>query len=389
MTTATIHFFSQFVYLNLPPQKGKTPTVGETIHFYLRTPLGKRLLEKRFGRTPREYQSWIEFLESAPQELLDWQIVDVLDDNAPHQSGFYGCTFLSPQGERVVAFRGSEMLGNPHFKNDYNTDFALILCEKTPQQKMVDRYWAEYGNRPGAIWLTGHSLGGNLAAYGAFSAPDEVRRRIQKAVTFNAPGFCMEFLTQYQKPIQELGDRLVLYQNKFDIVSSLLEHPVKAQIVASRFDPTNLENPTVWDMMYPHSNFQFERDEAGELVPDPGGEKSQLCQLVHSLSDMVLSLPLSLRKELMEKTLQAIYHSPDSAAGRKAALDTAGKFLTRHLTQAGAQTSAMVAYGASLLLGQNPLGFPAKLQQDSRQGALAKTLLLLLHILSLKVFGNP
>jgi len=141
--------------------------------------------------------------------------------------------------------------------------------------------------------------------------------------------------------------------------------------------------------MYPHSNFQFERDEAGELVPDPGGEKSQLCQLVHSLSDMVLSLPLSLRKELMEKTLQAIYHSPDGAAGRKAALDTAGKFLTRHLTQAGAQTSAMVAYGASLLLGQNPLEFPAKLRQDSRQGALAKTLLLLLHILSLKVFGNP
>jgi pimeloyl-ACP methyl ester carboxylesterase len=382
VTTATIHFFSQLVYLNLPPQKGKTATVGETIGFYLHTQAGQRLLEKRFGHTPRELESWKEFLESAPQELLDWQIVDVLDDNAPQQTGFYGCTFLSPQGERLVAFRGSEMLGNPNFKNDYLTDFSLILCDKTPQQKMVDRYWRKYGDKLGEIWVTGHSLGGNLAAYAAMSAPDSVRQRIQKAVAFNAPGFCKEFLKRYQKPIKELEGRLVLYQNKYDMVSSLLEHPVKAQIVASRFDPTALEHPTLGDVMYPHSNFLFERDEAGEMLPDPSGEKSHLCQLVHRLSDMVLSLPLPMRRELMELTLHGIYDSPDGPTGRKAALDAASRYLNRHLTQNGVKSPAMVAYGAGLLLEHNPIRFLAKLDEDlALPGALARTLLLLLYLL--------
>ncbi len=382
MTTDAIHFFSQLVYLNLPPRQGKITTVGDTVNFYLHTQAGQRLLEKRFGNTPREYELWKGMLESAPKELLDWQITDVLDDNAPQQTGFYGCTYLSPQGERVVAFRGSEMLGNPNFKNDYVTDFSLILCGKTPQQAMVDRYWSLYGHRPGQIWVTGHSLGGNLAAYAAMAAPDSVRSRVQSAVTFNAPGFCKEFLKQYQTPIGELGERLILFQNRYDIVSSLLDHPAEAQIVASRFDPTAQENPTIADVMYPHSNFMFETDEAGEMVLDADGNKSPLCHLVHGLTDMLLTLPLPLRKELMALMLDAIYTSPDGPTGRKAALENASHYLNRHLAQNGAKTSAIVAYGAGLLQQQNPAEFLAKLHKDPPlPGALPKTLLLLLYLL--------
>ncbi len=381
MTTEAIQFFSQLVYLNLPPQQGKTTTVGDTVNFYLHTQAGQRLLEKRFRKSPREYELWKEMLESAPKELLDWQITDVLDDNAPRQTGFYGCAYRSPQGERVVAFRGSEMLGNPNFKNDYVTDFSLILCGKTPQQAMVDRYWNLYGHRPGKLWVTGHSLGGNLAAYAAMAAPDSVRSRIQGAVTFNAPGFCKEFLKQYQTPIGELGDRLVLYQNRYDIVSSLLDHPVKPRIVASRFDPTG-EDPTMKDVMYPHSNFMFQTGEAGEMILDADGNKSPLCHLVHGLTDTLLALPLPLRKELMEQTLDAIYTPPDGPAGRKAALDTASRYLNRHLAQSGAKTSAMVTYGAGLLQQQNPAEFLAKLHKDPPlPGALPRALLLLLYLL--------
>lgn len=382
MNTATVHFFSQFVYLNPPPDGRDAITVGDTAYFYRRTELGQRLLEKRFGGIPEEYALWKEYLDSMPEELRDWRLTDILDDNAPSRSGFYGCAFLSPGGERVVAFRGSEMLGNPRYKNDYITDFALILCEKTPQQAMVDLYWSKYADTPGELWVTGHSLGGNLAAYGAMAAPAALRARIKGALCFNAPGFCREFIEGYQAALDDLGGRLTLYQNRYDIVSSLLDNAVPPVIVASRFDPSRAEEPTIGDVMYPHSNFMFQTDDGGEPLPEPTGRKSPLCGLAHSFSDMVLELPLAVRRELTVLTLDALYEAPDPKSGKRDALAAAGRYLGKQLSGNSRRSPAAVTYAARMLQGQDPAAFLARLHEEPPLlGGLARILLLLLHLI--------
>lgn len=385
MNTATIHYFSQLVYLNLPPglRPEDSPTVEAVVYYYRSVPLGRQLLEKRFGAIPAELEQWKQMLDQTPAELGAYRIVDILNDNAPDQSGFYGCAYQSPGGERVVAFRGSEMLGNPRFRNDYETDFSLIYCRPTRQQTMVDAYWSRFGGGGEKLWVTGHSLGGNLAAYGAMAAPSSVRSRIVRCLSFNGPGFCPEFIDRYRAALAELGDRLVLYQNRGDIVSSLLESPVVPFLADTTFEPAELENPTVSDYLYPHSNFVFATDDKGELLPAPHGKKSGLCQAVHTLSQLLLLLPLQNREELVNLALELIYGTEDPIDGKHKALTAMGSYLVKNLSgHLGAGDLAKAAYAAAMLLGKEKTGALLKSMEEEKPvlSRLAEALLFLLDL---------
>lgn len=385
MNTAAVHYFSQFVYLNLPPgtSPDSAPTVGDIAYYYTKTEQGRAILNRRFQGIAKELALWQTMLEETPHGLAGWQVADILNDNAPSRSGFYGCAFLSPSGERVVAFRGSEMLGNPRYRNDWETDFALIYCEKTAQHRLVDDYWSRYGGRKGTFWLTGHSLGANLAIYGAFSAPGPVRERLAGCLAFNGPGFCPEFTQRYKPALAELGDRLVLYQNKDDIVSSLLENPVQPLIAATAFDPAQLEHPTVSDYLYPHSNFMYRWDEAGEILPEPTGKKSAFCEAVHTLSEMLLLLPLKNREELVTMALDLLYGTADPAAGKKDTVTAIASYLARNLAgHAGVWELTKAAYAAAMLLGKVETETAPQLpeQEKPEMSGIAGALLFLLDV---------
>lgn len=302
-----INKFSQLVYLDAQNLDGGTPTVGRLADYYTQDPIGRLYLQKRFAGIAAEYESWQEFLRTGVEDCRSWRITNVLDDNKPNKTGFYGCGYLSEQNELIISFRGSEMLGNKRYENDYKTDFALAYETKTPQQKMVDEYFLRFGELSGRPFtLTGHSLGGNLAVYGAVCAPEKARRNITGCCAFNAPGFNEDFIRENEAPIGIMADKICLYQNYYDVVSSLLIDIVPPRVIASIFVPSEQKPVTIGDMFYPHSNFVFAGN--GEtFTPQNTDKKDIVCTLAHEFSRQFLALPKILREAVCGLLLDAVY----------------------------------------------------------------------------------
>ncbi|MDR2932119.1 MAG: DUF2974 domain-containing protein [Oscillospiraceae bacterium] len=356
LKSKTLHFFSQLCYLDAVPamDKGSGMTVATMADYYLTEPLGMAYINNRFSDIPEESVLWSDFLETASPEFSEWLIEDIFDDNRPGQTGFYGCTYRSPEGESVVAFRGSELLGNRYYKNDYVTDLALSYLSPTPQQARVDDYWARYGRtRYGELAVTGHSLGGNLALYAAIMAPARIREQITICAAFNAPGFNKEFIEKQRDRVAAAAPCIVLYQNKFDPVSSMLDNVVPPAVIASRVDPTAQDEATIRDIFYPHSNFMYETDEYGELIADPSEEKCSFCNMVHTLSDLFQLLPKKTRKDICDAALAALYAAPSPEKRARYMLDAVLKYMAHHEDEmrVSGLDSAVLAYAAAMMDG--------------------------------------
>ena len=103
----------------------------------------------------------------------DYYIVSEADDD--QTSGFYAVCFRSPNGKYIISFRGST--GDPfsgllnigkESNNDWGTDLTFVLMNQlTKQFSHALSFYRIVETQVGAenIVLTGHSLGGALAAY--------------------------------------------------------------------------------------------------------------------------------------------------------------------------------------------------------------------------------
>jgi Ca2+-binding RTX toxin-like protein/pimeloyl-ACP methyl ester carboxylesterase len=97
-------------------------------------------------------------------------------------TGFYAALFENSEGERVLAFRGTDRLSSP----DWQTNIS-VLEGKTPKQfdDALSVYAAvaeQYGTN--RLSLTGHSLGGGLASYVAA----QTANASMQATVFNSLG---------------------------------------------------------------------------------------------------------------------------------------------------------------------------------------------------------
>ena len=153
-------------------------------------------------------------------------------------SGFSAFAVKDPINNNVVvACRGTELgkiSENPITAGkDLYEDVSLALSQQTLQQKDMDSFmndlqkggYDEYS-------FTGHSLGGNLAMYGAITLKD--KSKLKECKTFNAPGFNKDFHKQYESEIKSVKKRMTSYQNKYDGVSEALEVPGEKVILASQ-----------------------------------------------------------------------------------------------------------------------------------------------------------
>lgn len=402
LTDAVLHKFSQLVYLDSSPAMGTGDalTVGALADYYLESPTGVRRLKRRFGGIEKEYGAWLDFLETGIEDVRGFRIRNVLDDNEPEQSGFYGCGYLSPEGELVTAFRGSEMLGNESYKNDYRMDFSLAWDDHPVQHGMVDQYlerFEDFARRP--FYITGHSLGGNLAAYGGVRSADNPRFR--GCCTFNGPGFGARLVKESRDAVRELGDRLRLYQNRYDLVSSLLLDLGEPMILASTVEPPK-QGATVGELFYPHSNFVFAPEGEG-FLRDPTGEKSPVCKWVRRLSELFLKLPAFLRREIGEVTLNVIYSVQPPKKQVEFLLEQVSRSLLQQdaptMKQAGLEAASALYAAKQLWLTPRPTAriYETLLREERRdQAQLADTILLLVKLLqyvregeSCEDCGNP
>lgn len=165
----------------------------------------------------------------------DWIITNMAGTDYPDnsKSGLYAYT-VKAGGNNIVVFRGSE---NPVKNiNDWQSDVDLINSSQTPQQKDAGEYillLAKNAEISSSFYITGHSLGGNLAMYAAITAPDSIKKRLQKCDSFNGPGFDLRFIIQNSSNIEKVKNRIFAFQNENDFISSILNCPVRPIIIKS------------------------------------------------------------------------------------------------------------------------------------------------------------
>lgn len=112
--------------------------------------------------------------------------VDVIDHELPVQ--FSAVTMLVPGAGVVICFRGTD-----NTLTGWREDLYMSFESPVPGQLMAVDYLTQVAAHfSGPIILTGHSKGGNLAAYAAVYAGEEIQRRILHVDCFDSPGLDRE-----------------------------------------------------------------------------------------------------------------------------------------------------------------------------------------------------
>lgn len=233
---------------------------GETLWSALLS--NKGYLEKELGS---DYKSHISGLISKVKDNGCY----IVKAQTNTSSGFSAFAVKDPINNNVVvACRGTELgklTESPSTTaKDAYEDLSLALSKETMQQRDMANFmeqlqqggYDEYS-------FTGHSLGGNLAMYGAITLKD--KSKLGKCRTFNAPGYNQDFCKEYKDEIKEIKNktdkngnpRVVSYQNKYDGVSEALTVPGNVIIVDSKDkDRNGFSGHMLNDMVIENGNFK-------------------------------------------------------------------------------------------------------------------------------------
>lgn len=236
-----------------------------------------------------DLDNYISAIESLTQKLKssNFIISKCINHNSASESGFFAVAIEpdpNPDNEVVICCRGSDSLDLEHIyeyflgggknRNDWvDTNIALLANEMNVQQSEMIKFMKGFDKYDG-VYLTGHSLGGNLAIYGAIimNNPD----KIKGVYAFDAPGFNTEFINIYQQSIDELNFKIHNFQNEHDLVSSSLVSVGDIQIISSSIDSNHVFTN--------HNRWAFNVDESGNLVRNSTQEKDVFCSGYNILS---------------------------------------------------------------------------------------------------------
>jgi len=153
----------------------------------------------------------------------DYTIVQTMNDR--EGTGFAAFAIRDPSNNVTVACRGTEGFSFDYdSRKDVYADVQLAYTLQTSQQEKMKEFVHQlqkggYDN----YYFTGHSLGGNLAMYGAICLdyPD----KLGGVVTYNAPGFNSAFMVITAERLAEIRKKIISYQNECDGVSESFTVP--------------------------------------------------------------------------------------------------------------------------------------------------------------------
>lgn len=227
---------------------------------------------------------------AASPRFRDLRVLGFCEQTDPVQEKqFSAVTFQLKDGSCYLSFRGTNatLVG---WKEDFNMAFQSPI----PSQVEAVRYLTEVSAHcDGALYLGGHSKGGNLAVYAAAFCDAALQNRIQAVYSHDGPGFLPDVLESPEyAAIQEKIHKTVPQSS---IVGMLLEHQEHFQIVKSN-------RVSFWQ----HDPFSWEVDGTDfvpleELTPDAR-------YLDHTLSSFVRALS----PEERERFIDTLYGIVDS-----------------------------------------------------------------------------
>ncbi|MCM1130609.1 MAG: DUF2974 domain-containing protein [Roseburia sp.] len=130
---------------------------------------------------------------------------------------FCAMTFLF-KNFMFVAYRGTDitLLG-------WKENLTMSYLDVIPSQREAVRYLEKVsGKRELPIYLGGHSKGGNLAVYAAYSVGNEIQDRITFIYDYDGPGFQTDI--PHTEQMKNLMNRIEKYTCREAMVGILLNH---------------------------------------------------------------------------------------------------------------------------------------------------------------------
>lgn len=162
------------------------------------------------------------------------------------KSQFSALKIRLADGTNFIAFRGTDnsLIG---WKEDFEISFHT-----TQAQKQACSYLTNILAHDRETYLLGgHSKGGNLAEFAALNLKPDLRGRISKIYTFDAPGIAKE--VEGNLPQKVLTQKLKRYVPEFSIIGRLFEpSAVKATIVASSRRGLTQHDAFSWEITGSH-----------------------------------------------------------------------------------------------------------------------------------------
>lgn len=146
------------------------------------------------------------------------------------QVQFAALTLVLPGVLKQVIFRGTD-----DTLTGWKEDFHLAARQQIPAQALAVDYLSRALTRASTtpLYVTGHSKGGHLAVHAASMQSELAQGRIDQLITFDSPGFVLEFLDSpgYQRTLT----KTVEYIPADSIVGRLMFKQGSPQVVASSF----------------------------------------------------------------------------------------------------------------------------------------------------------
>ena len=240
--------YAVFCSLSYIPFDGVVPDMDEGGFVPLGDAAGKVLkrMRKKGCDTKYHLPEDEQLLESVGRtvrygELKAGYYVNIF--NPEKQEQFSAVTFLLPNGDIVVTFRGTDgtLIG---WKEDFNMGFMDTLPSQEDAVRYIERL-AQDNN--GNIYLCGHSKGGNLAMYGAAFVTRDVQERIIAVRSLDGPGFKKKVADR--RGFTRMTDRMETFMPQSSIVGLLLEHKEKNRIIHSFAKGRKQHDIYTWSIM--------------------------------------------------------------------------------------------------------------------------------------------
>lgn len=211
-TELEMMYLSKLSYSDVPANKMNDGSYCPTLGSIVTSKKVHEGLVQEFGNTP-ELKNFIDKVSSG-----NYHIVKADKNN---MSGFSAMAISGPDSDTVtIAARGTEFSSESLLTKlkDLDTDLQLGFVAQTDQQRSMDKFMKDFEDYD-SIYLTGHSLGGNLAVSGAVGFEDS--DKIKGVYTYNAPGQNAAFVFKNKDSIIELSDKITNYQNEGDFISDI------------------------------------------------------------------------------------------------------------------------------------------------------------------------
>lgn len=138
-------------------------------------------------------------------------------------------TFLLPNGQIVVVFRGTD-----DTLTGWEEDFDILFKPSIPSHKLATEYIESIAEKfDGDIILCGHSKGGYVAQYAALYCSDKTRSRIKALYNNDGPGFADYSFLQTDS-YKELLPKYKHFVPQSSFIGMLLSHDEDYTVVRSK-----------------------------------------------------------------------------------------------------------------------------------------------------------